>query len=88
MTTITLRDTSGVFGSAATRRSAGTISVEPLPPICRIVCRARSMLARVAGTEAGARVRFEPENSITLKVSLGRSEPISFSSSALLVSSG
>ena len=46
------------------------------------------MLARVAGTEAGARVRFEPENSITLKVSLGRSEPISRSSRALAVSSG
>ncbi len=88
MTTITLRDTSGAFGSAATRRSAGTISVLPLPPICRIVCRARSMLARVAGTEAGASIRFEPEKSMTLKVSLGRSDPIRRSSSALLVSSG
>ena len=46
------------------------------------------MLARVAGTDSGASSLLEPENSMTLKVSLGLSEPISFSSSTFAVSSG
>ena len=49
---MTLRDTSGAFGSAAMRFKAGTISVLPLPPIWLMVRSAWSMLARVAGTDA------------------------------------
>ncbi len=45
-------------------------------------------LAGVAGTEAGASMRLEPENSSTLKVSLARRLPSSCRISALVVSSG
>ena len=85
---MTLRDTSAAFGKAAMRRNAGTISVLPLPPICLIVRSAWSMLARVAGTELGASMRLLPENSITLKVSLGRRLPIRCCNSSFAVSSG
>ena len=70
------------------RFSAGTISVEPLPPISRIVCSAWLMLAPVAGTECGDSMRLLPENSITLKVSLGRRLPMRCCSSTFAVSSG
>ena len=46
------------------------------------------MLPCVAGTDFGLRKRLLPENSSTLKVSLGRRLPISSRSSALAVSSG
>ena len=60
----------------------------PPPPICTMVAMACSMLARLAGTEVGLRKRLLPENSSTLKLSLGRRLPISSRSRALEVSSG
>ncbi len=86
--TMTLRDTSAAFGSAAMRLSAGTISVLPLPPISLIVRSAWLMLAALAGTECGDSMRLLPENSITLKVSLGRRLPMRCCRSTLAVSSG
>ncbi|MNT42146.1 hypothetical protein D3C72_1785460 [compost metagenome] len=46
------------------------------------------MLARVAGTDCGDSILLLPENSSTLKVSLGRRPPIRRSSTVLAVSSG
>ena len=46
------------------------------------------MFAGVAGTELGARKRFEPENSSTLKVSLAFRLPSNWRINALAVSSG
>jgi hypothetical protein len=53
-----------------------------------MVAMARSMLARVAATGAGLSIWLLPENSITLKVSVGRRLPIRLRSSTLAVFSG
>ena len=53
-----------------------------------MVRMAWSMLALVAGTDCGLRKLLLPENSNTLKVSLGRRPPISSRSTTLAVSSG
>ena len=88
LTTTTVRDTSAALGSAYTRLSAGISSVPPPPPISSMVRTACSILACVAGTDWGLRKRLLPENSSTLKVSLGRSLPISSRIKVLAVSSG
>jgi hypothetical protein len=88
VTTTTVRATSAAFGSAYTRFNAGISSVLPLPRKLSMVRSACSMLARVAGTDLGASNRLLPENSSTLKVSLGLRPPTSSRNMALDVSSG
>ncbi len=70
------------------RLSAGTISVLPPPRDWSMVAMARSMLARVAGTGRSLSIWLLPENSSTLKVSVGRRWPIRLRSSTLAVLSG